>query len=188
MQASSVSRWLRVYAWGADSEVLRSCRRFWRRFSARPQAGRLQQGLGFAAMSDSPIRTVLRVIDLLDLEAAVAMFAPDATLVTAFGEHASGTEQVRGAFVDLLGGLRAAQHKVSGEWNPEPGLWIAEVTATYELTDFSRRGPFERAIILRSGDGGVTELRIYGAHELPVPETGGGYLDVRGPSGWLPTL
>ncbi len=139
-------------------------------------------------MSDSPIRTVLGVIDALDLDAAVALFAADATLMTAFGEHATGIEQIRGALADLLHGLRATEHTVLSEWNPERGLWIAEVIAIYELADFSRRGPFERAIILRSSDDGVADLRIYGAHELPVPESGGGYQDVRGPHGWLPTL
>jgi hypothetical protein len=139
-------------------------------------------------MSDSPIRAVLGVIDALDLEAAEALLAPDVKLMTAFGEHATGLVQARVALADLLRGLRAAEHQISNEWNPEPGLWIAEATATYELTDFSRRGPLERAIILRCGDRGITELKTYGAHELTLPESGGGYLDVRGPHGWLPTL
>jgi len=139
-------------------------------------------------MSDSPIQTALQAIDALDLEAVTSLFGPDATLATAFGESAAGREQIRDLLARFFAELRATEHHVSSEWNPDPGVWIAEMTGTYELRDFSRRGPYQRALILRTADGGIKEMRIYGAHELPLPEGGRPYLDVHGPHGWLPTL
>ena len=46
------------------------------------------------------------------------------------------------------------------------------MSATYELTDFSRRGPYTRAMILRAGDAGIEQLHIYGAHEQSLDEEG----------------
>lgn len=139
-------------------------------------------------VSDSPIRAALRAFDALDLDAAVSMFAPGATLMTAFGEEVVGGDAVREQLRTFLGELRSTRHEVTSEWNPEPEVWVAEVAATYELTDFSRRGPYRRAVVLRQGDHGIEQLRIYGAHELPLPQTGLHYDEVRGPHGWLPTL
>ena len=59
---------------------------------------------------------------------------------------------------------------------------------SYELRDFSRRGPYKRAIIARAADDLIEHMTIYGAHELPLPEEGRPYTNVRGPHGWLPTL
>jgi hypothetical protein len=139
-------------------------------------------------MSDSPIQTFIDAIDRLDLESVVSLFGPDGLFVTAFGTEAVGLEQVRGELSTFLGGLRATQHQIVAEWNPEPDTWIAETTATYELTDFSRRGPYKRAIFVRSASGLIEQLTIYGAHELPLPEAERAYTNVRGPHGWLPTL
>jgi hypothetical protein len=140
-------------------------------------------------VSDSPVQAVLRALDALDLEGAVARFAPDGVLTTVFGDRAEGHERVREVLGTFLQGLRSAQYEVASEWNAEPGVWLAEMTATYELTDFSRRGPYERAIVLRTGDSGITELRIYGQHERRLAETERGYVEVHGAHrGWLPTL
>jgi hypothetical protein len=137
---------------------------------------------------DSPMQSFLNALDARDLEAAAGLFTQDATLTTTFGDTATGRDQVRGELAGLFGELRAMKHHVTAQWNPEPGVWIAEMSASYELSDYSERGPYERVIIIRSGDGGVQELRIYGSHELPLSQDGGGYRDVRGPHGWLPTL
>lgn len=116
------------------------------------------------------------------------MFAPGAALMTVFGEETTGIDAARGELESFFRGLRATEHEVTSEWNPVPGVWIAEMSATYELTDFSRRGPYKRAIVLRFDDQGIEQLRIYGAHELPLPQGGRHYDEVRGPHGWLPTL
>ena len=130
----------------------------------------------------------LRALDALDLDSAVALFAPDASLTTAYGDAAEGRDRVRDVLGTLLRELRATHHEVTAEWHPEDGVWIAEMSATYELDDYSQRGPFQRAIIVRASDGGITEMRIYGAHELRLPEAGRQYAEVRAAGGWLPTL
>ena len=139
-------------------------------------------------MGESPIRVFIDAIDKLDLEPVIALFAPDGRFTTAFGTEAVGLEQVRGELSKFLSELRATEHQITAEWNPEPGTWIAETTATYELTDFSRRGPYKRAIFARSALGLIEHLTIYGAHELPLPEAERAYTNVRGPHGWMPTL
>lgn len=117
----------------------------------------------------------------------MSMFAPNPSVMTPFGAEATGYEQVREALSEFFGELRTTEHLIAAEWNPEPGVWVAELSATYELQDYSRRGPYRRAVVVRAGDDGVTQLRIYGSHELPLLETGE-YQEVRGPHGWLPTL
>lgn len=134
------------------------------------------------------MQAVLRALAALDPDAAVALFAPEGSLMTTFGETASGRERVQMVLATFMHGLRSMRHDVSAEWNPENGVWIAEMTASYELSDYSRRGPYERAMILRTGDAGIERLRIYGAHELPLEQEGRPYENVRGPHGWLPTL
>jgi hypothetical protein len=134
------------------------------------------------------MQAFLRAVDALDLEAAVSLFAPQGSLTTAFGDSADGIDGVRNVLSAFLRELRAAHHDVSSEWNPEPGVWISEMSATYELSDFSRRGPYARVIVLRAGDDGIEQLRIYGDHEPPLPQDGRPYSEVQGPHGWLATL
>jgi hypothetical protein len=140
-------------------------------------------------VADSPTKAVLRSLDAIDLEGSVAQFADDGVLTTVFGERAEGREHVRELLATFLGGLRSSHHALDAEWNPADGVWVAQVSASYELKDFSRRGPFQRAIILRAGAAGITELRIYGQHELPLSKSGRGYVEVPDAHhGWLPTL
>ena len=140
-------------------------------------------------MADSPIQAVLRSLDAIDLDGALAQFAADGVLTTVFGDRAEGREAVGELLGAFLGGLRATRHELEAEWDAADGVWLAQVSATYELSDFSRRGPFARAIILRAGDTGIAELRIYGQHELPLSSSGHGYVEVRDARhGWLPTL
>jgi hypothetical protein len=139
-------------------------------------------------MSDSPIAAVLAAIDSLDLEGTLELFAPSGNFMTAFGAEANGTEELREELSGFFAGLRGCAHTVETEWHPEPTVWIAEVNATYELEDFSQRGPYKRVLVLRQGEDGIVSLRIYGAHELPLNSSAETYQEVRGPHGWLPTL
>lgn len=173
------------------------CRREHARLSRRPGATDSRhtqrpiataQRLGFATVADSLIQELLKALDALDLDAATSLFSSDAELVTTYGQHGRGADQVRSLLGELLGELRATKHTVTSEWNPEPGVSLAEMTATYELKDFSERGPYRRAAILRSANGRIEQLAIYGTHELPLPEAERSYTEVRGPHGWLPTL
>src|SRR5579862_4474605 len=101
------------------------------------------------------MQAVLRALDALDLDGAVALFAPDGSLTTVFGETASGRDRIRAVLGGFLSELRGSRHDVTSEWNPEEGVWIAEMTSSYELSDYSRRGPYARAIILRTGADGI---------------------------------
>jgi hypothetical protein len=134
------------------------------------------------------MQAALRAIDALDIDAAVELFAQDGSLTTVFGETASGHERIHAVLGTFLRGLRVARHEVTSEWNPESGVWIAEILASYELSDYSHRGPYARAMILRGGDAGIEQLHIYGAHERSLDEDGRAYTEVRAPHGWLPTL
>jgi len=134
------------------------------------------------------MQAVLRALDALDLDGAMALFTAGGSLTTVFGERAAGRERVQSVLGSFLRGLRASHHEVRAEWNPEPGVWIAELSASYELSDFSRRGPYPRVMVLRGGDAGIEQLHIYGAHELPLAEDGRPYTEVHAPHGWLPTL
>jgi SnoaL-like domain len=137
---------------------------------------------------ETPIQEMVRALSAVDLEGALALFAPDGSLTNAFGETASGSDEVRLLLGTFLHGLRAANYEVTAEWNPESGVWIAEMSASYELTDYSRRGPYGRAMILRLSENGIELMRVYGDRELPLAEEGRPYENVRGPHGWLPTL
>jgi hypothetical protein len=134
------------------------------------------------------MQAVLRALDALDLEAAIALFAADVSLTTVFGETAAGREGVRDILGAFLGELRGVHHELQSEWNPQEGVWIAELSASYELSDYSRRGPYQRVIILRAGPDGIEQMRIYGAHELSLADSGRPYAEVHGAHGWLPTL
>jgi hypothetical protein len=129
----------------------------------------------------------MRSVDALDIDGATSAFAPNAEVLTVYGREGKGLDQARAVLTELFEELRGVDHQVTSEWNPEPGVWIAEVTATYVLKDFSRRGPYLRVIVLRVGDAGIEQLRIYGSREPPFTAEGG-YQEVLGPHGWLPTL
>jgi hypothetical protein len=139
-------------------------------------------------MAESPIRAVLRALDALDAGTVLAMFAADGTLLRTDGYKAEGIDAVRAAVEDFLKDLRGTEHEVTAEWNPEPGVWIAQLMARYELSDFGRHGPYPRAVVLREGPDGITELSFYGSHELPLAAAEHSYRDVYAAGRWMPTL
>jgi len=139
-------------------------------------------------MPDSPITAVLQALDALDAGGAAAGFAPTATLTTIDGRTVTGIADVRATLAELVGNLRATHHDVTAQWNPEPGVWVAELTAAYELRDSVRLGPYRRAMVARQGPDGIIELTIYGAHELPLIQAEQGYREVYAGGHWMPTL
>ena len=138
-------------------------------------------------MSESPIDRLLRAIDELDVDAALAPAAPDVRMLAADGRRAAGAAAVRELLADFLGGLRATTHKITAEWH-EDNVWIAEVEATYELKDRTRIAALPRAFILRDSSDGLADLRVYGAHEQPLGDhrSGGGGMRIGG--NWIPPL
>ncbi len=140
------------------------------------------------AVPDSPIVAALKAIDALDADALTSLFAENGRLLTVDGRVAEGIEQVRAVAASFVAELRATSHQVTFEWNPEPGVWIAELDSTYELNSLVELGPYPRAIILRDGPSGIVEMRIYGLHEQPLTASAHPYQEVFGSGHWLPTL
>ena len=139
-------------------------------------------------MADSPLKAILDALDALDLDGASAMFADTGTLLRTDGRRANGIDEVRTALAEFFSQLRATSHEVTSEWHPEPDVWIAQMTARYELTDFGRHGPYPRAVILRTSPSGIVELSFYGSHELPLQAASHSYQDVYAAGRWMPTL
>lgn len=139
-------------------------------------------------MGDSPIRTFLERMDAIDHDGVLSLFAPDAELTMIFGERASGQAEVAAHLRRLLDELRTTAHEITSEWHPEPDVWIAELVATYELTDRRMLGPYRRVIVLRGAEDRIDQLHVYGQHEPQLAASGRPYAEVRGAHGWLPTL
>ena len=59
--------------------------------------------------------------------------------------------------------------------------------AIYEMKNGVRHGPYKRAVVVRTDDRGITQMRFYGSHELPLAADRP-YREVRAGTHWLPTL
>jgi hypothetical protein len=131
---------------------------------------------------------VLAAIDALDIDAFTSMFASNGRLMSADGRAANDKQAVRHLISEFVADLRATTHTVTSEWHPEPDLWISELDATYELTNYAQLGPYARAMFLRQGPDGIQDLRFYGLHERPLTDSTRAYQEVYGSGRWLPTL
>ena len=120
-------------------------------------------------MSESPIEQLLDAIDRLDVDAIMALVAPEVRLLAADGSRAAGAERTREFFAQFVVLVRAATHRISRQWHVDE-VWIAEVDADYELRDRLQLKRLPRAFVLRTGPRGITELHVYGAHEHPLGE------------------
>jgi hypothetical protein len=139
------------------------------------------------AVAGSPISVVLDALDALDIDALVAQLAPGSCLLRTDGRAAEGTDEVRSALGEFVSELYGTTHSISDEWHPEDGVWIAEMEATYEMKNGTRHGPYKRAVVLRADERGITDIRFYGSHELPL-NAHRPYQEVRAGTHWLPTL
>lgn len=138
-------------------------------------------------MNDSPIDRLLAAIDQLDVEAAVALVAPDGRVTTPDGRRAEGQEAVRQLLAGFLATLHSVTHRITAQWHQD-NVWIAEVEATYELTDRLRIGALPRAFILRDGPQGFADLRVYGEHERPLADLDSVDVGMRLGGRWMPPL
>jgi hypothetical protein len=138
-------------------------------------------------VDESPITRLLADLDQLDVDAATAALAADVRLLTTDGRRAEGIEAVRELLQEFVSQLRAVRHEVTAQWH-EDGVWIAELDATYELTDYMQTSPLPRAMVLREGPDGIADLRVYGAHEQSLSQhrtgEGGMWIGER----WIPPL
>jgi hypothetical protein len=138
-------------------------------------------------MSQSPIDRLMEALDRLDLDGAMALLAPDSRLLSADGRRAEGTDAVRTLLGSLLGELRATSHNVTAQWHADDA-WVAEVEATYELTDGTQTADLRRAFILRESPQGLTDVHVYGAHELPLDDERAEHGSLRVGGRWIPSL
>lgn len=140
-----------------------------------------------AAVSQSPIERFLDAVDRLDVDAAVALMAPEARVLVADGRRAEGTEAVRQLFADFLGQLLSTTHRITAQWH-QADVWIAEVDASYELRDWLHLDGLPRAFVVRASPDGVSELRAYGAHEHRLSERPTGEKGTWVGGQWIPPL
>ena len=138
-------------------------------------------------VSESPIEQLLGAVDRRDVDAAMALIAPNCRMLVVDGRCAEGEAGVRALFTDFVATVRSSTHRITAQWH-EDEVWIAEVQASYELTDRSKRGPLPRACVLREGPDGVTELHFYGAHERQLSDHGTGEQGIRLGGRWIPPL
>jgi hypothetical protein len=118
-------------------------------------------------VDDSPVVRLLRAVDRRDVDAAMALVAPDARMLAVDGRRAEGADEVRELVVEFVSGVRSMSHRITAQWHPD-NIWIAEVEATYELPDGVTLSALPRVFVLGDGPTGITELRVYGAHEPPL--------------------
>jgi hypothetical protein len=138
-------------------------------------------------VSQSPIERFLDAVDRLDVDAAMALMAPDARVLVADGRRAEGTEAVRQLLGDFLGQLRSTTHMITAQWH-QADVWIAEVDASYVLRDWLELNRLPRAFVVRARPDGVSELRAYGAHEHRLSERPTGEKGRWVGGRWIPPL
>ncbi len=130
---------------------------------------------------------LLAAIDALDVDAALALMAPEARILTVDGRRATGAEAVRELMTDFISMLRSTTHRVTAQWHQD-NAWIAEVEATYELRDWLKINALPRAFVLREGPHGFTDFRAYGAHERPLTDHRTGEEGMWIGERWVPPL
>ncbi len=138
-------------------------------------------------MSASLLEQFLSAIDEGELEEAMALMDPDVRVLVVDGRRAEGAAGLRALLSEFLGTLRSSTHRITAQWHQDD-VWIAEVEATCELRDRTLLGELPRAFVLREGPGGITELRVYGAHERPLGERPSDERGLRLGGRWIPPL
>jgi ketosteroid isomerase-like protein len=64
-------------------------------------------------VTESPIEEFLDAVDRLELDAIMAVMAPEVRVLVVDGRRAEGTDAVRQLFADFLGQLRATTHRIT---------------------------------------------------------------------------
>jgi hypothetical protein len=138
-------------------------------------------------VDDSPIAQLLGAVDEFDVEAAVAMFAPDAQLMSVDGRRSVGSDAVRELLTGLVKVLRSSAHRITAQWHQQ-NVWIAEVEASYELKEDMLKITRPRAFVLQDGPDGFVELHVYGAHEPLLGDHHTAEGEMRLGGRWIPPL
>jgi hypothetical protein len=138
-------------------------------------------------VDDSPIEKLLAAVDSLDLEATLALAAPDCRMLAVDGTRANGSEAMRGLLSVLFASVRSMHHHITAQWHVDD-VWIAEVDGNYELLDWLQLNALPRAFVGRHGPDGFVDLRVYGAHERPLTDHRTGEEGMRIGERWIPPL
>jgi SnoaL-like protein len=138
-------------------------------------------------VTESPIEQLLAATDRLDIEAVMALAAPEGRILTVDGRRGQGKEAVRELLTDFFAGVRSTRHRITAQWHQE-NVWIAEVEATYVLEDWLELDALPRVFVLRQGPDGIIDLRVYGAHELPLSQRPADEAGLRIGERWIPPL
>ncbi len=152
------------------------------RGQAPPRAGRIG-----GRVKESPLAKLLQALDDLDLDAAMALTAPHARVLTVDGQRAEGSGEVRELLSAFLATLRSTTHRITAQWHQDD-VWIAEVEASYELRDWLELNGLPRVFVVREGADGLHDLRIYGAHEHPLSDHRTGEEGMWIGDRWIPPL
>ncbi len=138
-------------------------------------------------MNGSPIEQLLKAMDELDVDAAMALMAPDVRFLAVDGRRGQGADAVRKLLTDFVSTLRSTSHRITAQWHQD-GVWIAEVDGSYELEDYLQLNALPRAFVVRMGPDGIADLRAYGAHEQPLTEHRTGEEGMWVGGRWVPPL
>jgi SnoaL-like domain len=138
-------------------------------------------------LNESPIEQLLKAIDELDVDAAMALAAPDIRFLMADGRHGEGATAVRDLISEFVSDLRSTTHRITAQWHQD-NVWIAELEASYELRDYLQLKALPRAVVVRVGPDGIADLRVYGAHERPLMEHRTGEKGMWVGGRWVPPL
>jgi hypothetical protein len=138
-------------------------------------------------MNKSPIEELLEAVDTLNAKAAVALFLPQARVLTVDGHRAEGSSAVGELLKVFFARLRSSAHRITAQWHLE-NVWIAEVEASYELRDWLQMNALPRAFVLRTEQGEIADLRIYGANEQPLTDHRTGEEGMWVGTRWIPPL
>lgn len=130
-------------------------------------------------MERSPLVELLEAVDRLDVEAVIALCAPDCRFMTVDGRHAEGRPAVAQLMSDFLAVLRSTTHEITSQWHQDD-VWIAETLASYEMRDWLRLEHLPRAFIVRTGADGIGDVRVYGANERQLGDRGSDPIRVGG--------
>jgi hypothetical protein len=114
--------------------------------------------------TDSPLLVLIAALGRRDVDAAMALLSPNCRFSTADGRRADGVPGVRELLSRFLSDLRSASYEVTAQLHQD-NLWCAEVLATYEMRDRMRLEGLRRAFVMQTDGTGVTDVRVYGAHE-----------------------
>ena len=138
-------------------------------------------------MEASPLTRWLEAMEALDADAATSVLAPDVSLLMADGsrvhDHAGAVHLIQG----FIGQLHSVSYEVLAQWHVDD-TWIVEALATYELTDHYRTAALPRAVFARVGPDGISELRLYGAHEHALSDHRSGEEGMWVGGRWVPPL